>query len=110
MSLTVKGSSTTEKALFDKNLIKKGAAIIRAIKHPFRQELLAFIKKEGRINVSRIYNQLNLEQSVASQHLGILRRAGFVKAERQGKIIYYTVIQDRIRELDGLIKTLVQED
>jgi DNA-binding transcriptional ArsR family regulator len=50
---------------------------------------------------------LRLEQSVASQHLAILRKAGFVKTDRDGKFIYYSVNTERLEELNKFVKELV---
>ena len=35
-----------------------------------------------------MYVKLRLEQSVASQHLAILRKAGFVRAERERESLF----------------------
>ena len=43
-----------------------------------------------------------MEQSVASQHLAILRRAGVVTTERDGKFIFYSLNVERIREISKL--------
>jgi len=47
-----------------------------------------------------------LEQSVASQHLAILRRAGVVITERQGKFIYYSLDKDRLNQISKLVEDL----
>ena len=59
------------------------------------------------MTVTEIYVKLRLEQSVASQHLAILRKAGFVKTERDGKFIYYSVNTERLEELNKFVKDLV---
>lgn len=59
--------------------LKKSALILRAINHKLRQQIMKLINDNEKITVTEIYIQLRLEQSVASQHLAILRRAGFVK-------------------------------
>jgi DNA-binding transcriptional ArsR family regulator len=51
--------------------------------------------------------RLRLEQSVASQHLAILRKAGIVNTERDGKFIFYTVNYKRIDEISQFVKDLV---
>jgi len=68
--------------------LKKSAILIRAINHKLRQEILQWIDEKGRITVTELYVHLRLEQSVASQHLAVLRKAGFVKTTREGKFIY----------------------
>ena len=61
---------------------------------------------KGTITVTEIYVKLRLEQSVASQHLAILRKAGFVKTKRDGKFIYYAPNLPRIRQINQLTQTI----
>lgn len=87
--------------------LKKAAMVLRAINHKLRQQILKLIDESGRMTVTEIYVKLRLEQSVASQHLAILRKAGFVKTERDGKFIYYSVNTERLEELNRFVKDLV---
>lgn len=87
--------------------VKKAAMVLRAINHKLRQQILKLIDEHGRITVTEIYVKLRLEQSVASQHLSILRKAGFVNTERDGKYIYYTVNAARIEELNNFVESLL---
>jgi DNA-binding transcriptional ArsR family regulator len=87
--------------------LKKAAMVLRAINHKLRQQVLKLIDENGKMTVTEIYVKLRLEQSVASQHLAILRKAGFVKTERDGKFIYYSVNADRLEELNRFVKDLV---
>ena len=87
--------------------LKKAALILRAINHKLRQQILLLIDEHGRITVTELYVKLRLEQSVASQHLAILRKAGFVKTERDGKFIYYKVNTARLQELNRFVDELL---
>jgi DNA-binding transcriptional ArsR family regulator len=87
--------------------VKKAALILRAVNHKLRQQILKLIDEHGRMTVTEIYVKLRLEQSVASQHLAILRKAGFVKTDREGKFIYYSVNTDRLKELNQFVEELL---
>lgn len=87
--------------------VKKASLVLRAINHKLRQQILKLIDENSRITVTEIYVKLRLEQSVASQHLSILRKAGFVNTERDGKYIYYTVNTARIEELNNFVESLL---
>jgi len=87
--------------------IKKAALVIRAINHKLRQQMLRQIDEHGKITVTELYFKLRLEQSVASQHLAILRKAGFVRTERNGKFIYYSVNTSRLEEVDQIVESLL---
>ena len=88
--------------------LKKASLIFRAINHKLRQQIIKFINQNGKITVTQIYVKLRLEQSVASQHLAILRKAGFVKTERDGKFIYYSVDHNRLAEVHKIAHELLK--
>jgi DNA-binding transcriptional ArsR family regulator len=77
--------------------IRKAAMIFRAINHRLRQDILRLIHKSGKITVTEIYRKMNLEQSVASQHLAILRTAGFVITERDKRFIFYKINYETLK-------------
>ncbi len=87
--------------------LKKAALVLRALNHKLRQQILTLVETEKKITVTEIYVRMRLEQSVASQHLAILRRAGIVSTQRDGKFIYYTVNYKRIDEITSLVDDLV---
>lgn len=79
--------------------LKDGAQIFRAMNHNRRQSILRLLHEKGEMTVTELYTEMQMEQSVASQHLAILRNAGFVKTERVGKSILYSVNYGRIHQL-----------
>jgi DNA-binding transcriptional ArsR family regulator len=60
------------------------------------------------MTVTDLYIMLRLEQSVASQHLAILRRAGILKTERDGKYIYYRVNEERVVQINQFVDSLLK--
>lgn len=79
------------KVTFQNEKLQFSSELMRALAHPLRLKILKFIDDHGTINVNKIYNTLKIEQSITSQHLRILRVAGVLRAERQGKFILYTI-------------------
>ena len=87
--------------------VKKTSLILRAVNNKLRQTILRLVAENDKITVSEIYSKLFLEQSVASQHLAILRKAGFVKTKREGKFIYYSINKARFVELNEFVKNIL---
>jgi len=87
--------------------IKKAALVLRALNHKLRQLILKTIDEHKRITVTELYVKLRLEQSVASQHLAILRKAEIVNTVREGKFIFYTINEDRIADINKFVQQLV---
>lgn len=96
-----------ERVKIDFLLLKKTAIIFRALNHQLRQQIFRLLDEKVKLTVTDIYESLKLEQSVASQHLAILRRAGIVKTEREGKYVFYKLNYERIAQIDRSIKDLL---
>ena len=88
--------------------LKKAALILRAINHKLRQQMMKLLNQHGKMTVTEIYVKLRLEQSVASQHLAILRKAGYVNTVRDGKFIYYSVNHDRLEQVHSIVYDLLK--
>ena len=101
-----KNESIKEDIKLDFNIMKKAALILRAVNHKLRQSIIKLLEDNGKLTVTEIYVKLRLDLSVASQHLAILRRAGIVKTERDGKYIYYSLNKPRISEITDLVEDL----
>ncbi len=82
------------------SFLNQAKARIRALNHPLRQKILVMIKSKGnKMKVTDIYKKLQIEQSVASQQLAIMRNQKVVTSKRVGKEIWYSVDDVEIKEL-----------
>ncbi|MBX2845815.1 MAG: metalloregulator ArsR/SmtB family transcription factor [Saprospiraceae bacterium] len=77
--------------------LAEGRKILRALNHKLRLKLIKYIDKNKGTFVKKMYKDLKLEQSVTSQHLRILREAGIVTTQREGKNIRYFIDYDRVK-------------
>lgn len=101
-----KNDVVPEDIKLDFKVTKEAAMILRAVNHKLRQAIIKLLEDNGQLTVTEIYVKLRLEQSVASQHLAILRRAGIVATNRDGKYIYYSLDKERINEITHLADEL----
>ncbi|MEZ4920939.1 MAG: metalloregulator ArsR/SmtB family transcription factor [Saprospiraceae bacterium] len=92
--------------LLDYVELRKAVLVLRAINHKLRQRIIDLLEENKQMTVTDIYIKLRLEQSVASQHLAILRRAGVVATDRQGKFIYYSLDKERLNQISRLVEEL----
>lgn len=86
--------------------LKKALLNLRAVNHPLRKQMLTLLEEQKKMTVTEIYVKLRIEQSVASQHLAILRKAEIVETSRNGKFIFYSVNKNRINDVSALINDL----
>jgi DNA-binding transcriptional ArsR family regulator len=96
----------TEATSLNYDNLRKAVLALRAVNHRLRQEMIEFLQERDQTTVTDIYVKLRIEQSVASQHLAILRRAEIVDTTRDGKFIYYSLNEDRLATIAGLVGQL----
>ena len=96
------------KVTINNEKLQVSSEILRALAHPLRMKILEFIDQNDTINVNKIYNTLKLEQSITSQHLRILRLAGIVLTQRDGKFIHYSIDYDKLAESVAAINSFLE--
>ncbi len=90
--------------------LRPALRILRALAHPLRLSIIRVIhENEGSANVGQIFSALAIEQSIASQHLRVLRQAALVKTRRERKFIYYSLDYERIARTTKAITVLEKE-
>ena len=83
-------NNTTRKR-FDEKKLEQSHAVLRAVAHPLRIEILNFINKKEQTNVQSIYHVLDIPQSVTSQQLKILKDAHLVLVKKNRKERLYSI-------------------
>jgi ArsR family transcriptional regulator, virulence genes transcriptional regulator len=87
--------------------IKKGHLVLRSLNHKLRQQIIRLLEQSPKLSVTEIYVKLRLEQSVASQHLAIMRKAGYLDTTRDGKNIYYSINKVKLQLLMDNINMII---
>ena len=95
-----------EEILINYENLRSAVLVLRAINHELRRNVISLLEEEERMTVTQMYIKLRIEQSVASQHLAILRKAGIVQPFREGKFIYYSLDKERLAQIAQLVADL----
>ncbi len=77
--------------------LERAANMLKAIAHPMRIAIMSLLEKDEKLSVTDIHQSLNIEQSTASHHLGILRDKGVLGAHREGKNTYYYLKHENLK-------------
>ena len=83
--------------------LEQAAEALRVLAHPHRLRICELLMND-RVSVNEIAEHLRIPANAASQHLSIMKARGLLKAERDGKTIYYQVIDPRPGWLLGCIR------
>ena len=98
-------TKTSSSVLSIKSL-KATKMVVRALDHNVRKNIINLLVDSDEMNVTDIYIRLRLDQSSASQHIAILRKANIITPERRGKFIYYS-ISDKFKDFQNKIDKFV---
>lgn len=76
---------------------------------PTRVKIL-WILMENRLCVCEICEVLNMNQSAISHQLKLLRLANLVKNEREGKVIYYSLSDNHVKDIFEITNIHLKEE
>jgi len=79
--------------------------ILKALSDTTRLKIVELLK-EGEICACKFVPFTKKAQPTVSQHLRILENAGIVKSRKDGKMIFYSIIDSRIFDLIKLTKEI----
>ncbi len=90
-------------------LFAEFAAVAKALGHAHRLELLEQLA-QGERSVELLAQKTGLSTANASQHLQHMRRAGMVRARRDGKFAYYRLADDGVLDLLAALRRLAERN
>jgi len=78
------------------------ASFLKALSHEGRLMILCHLSA-GEKSVNALEDLLSARQAAVSQHLARLRTEGLVTARRDGKVIYYSIKDPKVRAMIALV-------
>ena len=71
---------------------------------------ILFLLRNGELCVCKIFDALNLSQSLVSHHLAVLREHNLVNDRREGKWIYYSINKETLKKFNDLYMAVFDVD
>jgi ArsR family transcriptional regulator len=84
------------------------AEILKTLASPRRLDILHRLS-EGPVEVGRLADELGLAQPNVSQHLAVLRAAGLVEAEREGREVRYRLSDPDVMVACGVMRRVLSD-
>jgi ArsR family transcriptional regulator len=72
--------------------------LLKLMSEPNRLKIFAILAGGERC-VCEIEEGMQLPQNLVSHHLGVLRDAGYIRARRDGRWVYYSVNKEKLAEV-----------
>lgn len=79
------------------------ARLAGALGHPARVAIVGFLQRRGECICGEIVESLPLAQSTVSQHLKVLKAAGWIRGETDGPRTCYCLNPDALQRFEALL-------
>jgi ArsR family transcriptional regulator len=79
------------------------ATLSKALGHPARVKIVRLLIRKNTCICSDIVDELPLAQSTVSQHLTVLKEAGFIRGDVDGPRVCYCIEPRALRRLRALV-------
>jgi len=90
-------------------VVKMTADFFKTLSHPVRIKILHTLE-HGERCVCEIIEEVDIEQSNLSQHLGILKKQGIIDSYKDGQRVIYRIVYPSVLEVvDAAEKTLSEQ-
>jgi DNA-binding transcriptional ArsR family regulator len=95
---------------FSKAEVSRIANVLQVIANERRLVLFAEMIRSGETTVTSLAESAGLSLSAASQHLGKMRKAGFISFRRDSQTLWYRISDARVSELIETLDMLFCQD
>ncbi len=82
----------------DKQTLDAAGELLRALAAPVRIAIVLQLRESGRC-VHELVDALGVTQPLISQHLRVLKAAGVVRGERNGREVMYELVDDHLAHI-----------
>ena len=90
----------------DSSIYQAKADVLKALAHPTRLKILEFLR-DGEQCVCDIMDNINIEQSNASQHLALLKKMDILSSKKEGLKVIYRVKNDDVFIFLNMLASLI---
>jgi ArsR family transcriptional regulator, zinc-responsive transcriptional repressor len=92
-----------QKPLLDMPTLVHAAECLKTLAHPHRLRIVQMLLR-GKYTVGELADSCEIAQHMASEHLRLMQRCGFLSAEKDGRKTYYSVIDPHLAKLLACIE------
>jgi DNA-binding transcriptional ArsR family regulator len=84
--------------LTDIEALAEAAECLRVLAHPHRLRMIQMLLA-GRYSVGELAEACDLPTPMASEHLRLMQRCGFLTSEKEGRHVYYAIAEPHLADI-----------
>ncbi len=90
--------ATTKLRLTDLDALGQAAECLRTLAHPHRLRMVQMLL-QGDYTVGELAAACDLPSPMASEHLRLMQRCGFLTSEKEGRKVFYRVAEPHLKNI-----------
>ncbi len=87
-----------EPRLTDLDALGRAAECLRVLAHPHRLRMIQMLLS-GNYTVSELAESCELPTAMASEHLRLMQRCGFLDSQKEGRKVFYRVVEPHLKNI-----------
>jgi DNA-binding transcriptional ArsR family regulator len=88
----------TKLRLTDLDAMGQAAECLRTLAHPHRLRMVQMLL-QGDFTVGELAEACKLPTPMASEHLRLMQRCGLLTSEKEGRKVYYRVVEPQLKSI-----------
>lgn len=96
-------ATKTKLKLTSLEALAQAAECLRTLAHPHRLRIVQMLLA-GSYTVGELATACEIPSHMASEHLRLMQRAGFLSAEKEGRRVYYTIAEPHLANIMGCVE------
>jgi ArsR family transcriptional regulator, zinc-responsive transcriptional repressor len=89
--------------LTDLAALEQAAECLRTLAHPHRLRIVQMLLR-GRYTVGELAAACGIPSHMASEHLRLMQRSGFLASERDGRKAYYRIAEPHLADIMACVE------
>jgi DNA-binding transcriptional ArsR family regulator len=90
--------AATKLKLTDLDALGQAAECLKTLAHPHRLRMVQMLL-QGDYTVGELAEACELPSAMASGHLRLMQRCGFLASEKEGRKVYYRVVEPHLKNI-----------
>jgi DNA-binding transcriptional ArsR family regulator len=96
--------ATTKLKLTELEALGQAAECLRTLAHPHRLRMVQMLL-QGDYTVGELAEACGIPSPMASEHLRLMQRCGFLSSDKEGRMVYYKVVEPHLKNILGCIES-----
>jgi len=96
-------TTKTKTKLTSLEALAQAAECLKTLAHPHRLRMVQLML-QGQYTVGELAEACEIPSHMASEHLRLMQRCGFLKAEKEGRCVYYSVAEPHLANIMACIE------